>query len=579
MLFAIIATMVWLPSILGLGAALLSLGAFRPHRAHGWVFLTVAGLVALGTAANIVNFFAPVGPHEALSFLFAGWLAFMWAVRKGFIERPCLPFAALSLALLVYIAWAGRAFVFWNDDSGLYHVPTITWLTQSKIVLGLGNLHGRLAFNQLWLSASAALEIPLLRDRSSFVLSTILLFGYGLSLLQTVLNAVRKPLAASDVFFLATGLLWFNLINGARLNSPSPDIPTMLLVLLTTFAVMKAMESRSDWAYYGFLTSVLAISAITIKLSALPLALAPLVLMIWGVLQKGSLRASPHLTAFARPAIIVGLLLFIPWILRGIALSGCLAYPLTTTRIPYLDWAIPVSDIQNEAAWIQSWARHPSKNPGVVLASWDWLWDWWLARYKSDRTVVATALMVIVGVIAGVSTYLTMPFSRLGLTRFLLSVLLPTFSLVFWFFSAPDMRFGEGYFWALGLLVMVAGLHRAYRIYASAWLSKLRPSFVMLLAMLAIIAPVVISMPSRLAFWANSYQPGGSTLAEIVFSVPPLPEVSTESLLTEENNTVYIPKRLGLCWNSTQPCTPSFRKDLKAVIGSDGLPVKFYFEK
>ncbi|QIL77220.1 hypothetical protein G7064_16215 [Hymenobacter sp. HDW8] len=37
-----------------------------------------------------------------------------------------------------------------NFDSGLYHFQTLKWLNEYPTVPGLGNLHGRLAFNSSW---------------------------------------------------------------------------------------------------------------------------------------------------------------------------------------------------------------------------------------------------------------------------------------------------------------------------------------------------------------------------------------------------------------------------------------------
>jgi hypothetical protein len=43
-------------------------------------------------------------------------------------------------------------------DSGLYYLSSIRWLNEYPVVPGLGNLHGRLAFNQSYLSFAAALN-------------------------------------------------------------------------------------------------------------------------------------------------------------------------------------------------------------------------------------------------------------------------------------------------------------------------------------------------------------------------------------------------------------------------------------
>lgn len=580
MLYVIAAVLAWFPAVQGLGYLTLHLLDAEPRptsRNHPAVFTTVVGLAILGTFANVLNFLLPISPSVALTLLLGGWLALLGTLWSRKLRMPSPRQLVAAAGILCYIAFAGREFVWWTQDSGLYHVPTIAWLTDNRVVLGLGNLHGRLAFNQLWFSTAAAMETFLLEGKSSFILSAILLYGWGLSLLGTLASAASKGIIRSDLFFLLTGMVWINLVNGARLNSPSPDLPTLVLAILCTFAATKATESPEDWAYYTMLTAITAVVAIMIKLSALPLLLFPLLLTVWK-LRAG--RQTNNRSWFFGMAVRMGvatLFMSIPWFLRGIALSGCLIYPLSVTRLPWLDWAIPVQQIDMEASWIRSWARQPGHAPEVVLANWDWLWAWWLPRYAFDRVIVATLGMLLVGGAASAITWRARPLSLEVLLRHGLLFMAPAIGLVFWFATAPDLRFGEGYFWAIGLLALSAGLHRLYHVYLSIKLVRLAPPIRLASLVLGMLIVIAATAPWRARYWVANYQEVLDRVPELVFQVPALPVPEMDTGTTREGMVVYRPRVLGLCWDGPRPCTPFFDEKLRAIREVDGSFDKFYF--
>ena len=82
---------------------------------------------------------------------------------KGEIRKQeALTFSWIYLVLLVittiWIAILSMSSPTIFDD-GLYHFNSIRWLNEYPIVLGLGNLHSRLAFNQSFFAYVAYLNI------------------------------------------------------------------------------------------------------------------------------------------------------------------------------------------------------------------------------------------------------------------------------------------------------------------------------------------------------------------------------------------------------------------------------------
>jgi hypothetical protein len=64
------------------------------------------------------------------------------------------------LVFVLFVLWAANrcAGPLTLYDSGMYHAPTVEWFKAYPVVPGLGNLHGRLAFNPSGLLFAAMLD-------------------------------------------------------------------------------------------------------------------------------------------------------------------------------------------------------------------------------------------------------------------------------------------------------------------------------------------------------------------------------------------------------------------------------------
>ena len=129
---------------------------------------------------QVLHFFLPITVYVTVPVLAPGVVFSIFKIRK---EPRCLParqsvriwpVVAVILALGL-VAWVASKATLppTNYDSGLYHFNAIRWINMYPIVPGLGNLHGRLAFNQSLFTYVAALNFyPV--------------FGYGRSLANSL---------------------------------------------------------------------------------------------------------------------------------------------------------------------------------------------------------------------------------------------------------------------------------------------------------------------------------------------------------------------------------------------------------
>lgn len=97
----------------------------------------------------------------------------IWHLRK----RNFLKSGIFLIILLVAGLWLSNRAVCLDRmyDTGLYHLSSVHWTTAFPIVPGLGNLHGRLAFNNSYFLYAALLEVGPWTLKSQHLSSGLLL--------------------------------------------------------------------------------------------------------------------------------------------------------------------------------------------------------------------------------------------------------------------------------------------------------------------------------------------------------------------------------------------------------------------
>ena len=122
------------------------------------------------------------------------------------------------------------------------------------------------------------------------------------------------------------------------------------------------------------------------------------------------------------------------------------------------------------------------------------------------------------------------------------SVLLPlVLVLLYWFFSAPDLRFANASFFLLlvsTLLLFFAAAQRTFK-----------PKFYLLLFVLG----VLIGNLQYLRIYALNF----NTLADISWSgYQAVPQVALTQVWTDSGLMLYTPRDGEQCWDAPLPCTP-----------------------
>ena len=227
----------------------------------------ILGLLCLAFLGCTVHFFSALTATVQMIALGAGiGLAIIFSRQLIELckENPMSIFVGFSAFL------HRQALTFY--DTGLYHLQTFMWNSQFPITLGLGNLHGRLAFN------STLFLIAPLDDRAGIGwISNLVVLVFVLMSCYARLSAVTRNSVEFWFLTLATitlalwpqELFWAGVLNG-------DGFAAVLVVYWFSILISYPAKPHANLV----LLLLTAAFAVTVKLSAAPLMILAL-LMLW----------------------------------------------------------------------------------------------------------------------------------------------------------------------------------------------------------------------------------------------------------------------------------------------------------
>ena len=509
------------------------------------------GFAALTSLASVLSLFMPLGlASQAVVFLLA-LLAFLtWRKSQRSTSLPALYrdlrswapvvlLLALALASLLFLATSKPT----NDDTGLYHAQAIRWIETYPAVPGLANIHTRLGYDSSWLLSQALYSFAFLGiqsfhlNTSVLFLVSVLYFALGLGNIWKGSHRLSdwvRTLFFPMVFYILT----------SEVSSPGTDAPVTLITWIVLAEWLVYWEDgRPARDLRPLILTLLGVYAVTIKLSAFPLALPGLSLLGLTFLRR----------KWKAPLLAAGLciLVLLPWMTRNVVLTGYLVYPFPAVDLFPVDWKIPADMARFEAAGIQAWARLPRQDQVIVMAMplLRWAREWFANLTVNRRAILLFTLAapfgyLILGLWKRVRRFMA------GLVKTAWPVYLTAyFGLAFWFFSAPDYRFGTGFI--IGCLVLAVAP-------AILFLQEIWPVSARALPWLVVGALTVF----QVLILGSSINP--KTLSQrlvVPIDYPLLPTHPCHAV----QKTFMVPDEIsyGLCYYGVFPCIPSCRNDFE----------------
>ncbi len=392
------------------------------------------------------------------------------------------------------------------------------------------------------------------------------MFFYGSAAFLTFLEKIRvRKILFSDYFLVFTLIPWL-IRTSSNMASPAPDLPAMLIILFVIYLLIRCFEERENNYFYFFNSIIFSAFAVTIRLSTLPILIGSILSLVY---YRVFIRKNFNLTnsgksifknsIFYNNLIIPFFMVLISWITRGIILSGCIAYPSSLGYFKNLLWS---ANPNRDSKYILSWARgglHASSKE--VLGNWNWLKPWIIRFVKSGDKIIL--LILIVGLLLLITAIIRKNFlnSNKYCSSFFVPLIISFSGIAFWFFSAPEPRYGYGFLFAFALLVLSYGFY-AFKLPKYDEISKLAVIFVVILFFLVETVPLIAGIDK---IFINTW--------------PKLPKVEVKEETTKEGVKINVPVKGDQCWYMELPATPNFNANLKITFSKDGKFKMFYYSK
>ncbi len=408
-----------------------------------WTDMLFLGIVMYTSIVSLIQIFFPVNifiPISIILLFLLNNLLFKNIVsyqHKYINSKEFLMFLVLSL--LLYPFWKSIPKVY---DHYLYHDQAISWFNTYKLSWGLGNLHGRFAFNNSLFPTIASFQLNYKSNWYVFNVFLFVLFLFKLnnfrSFSSSILTQIGTIIYALGVFIY--GIQYF--------SGVSPDFQILIFVSVIVLNLIQyTKENRLH-----FYVIVLCAFSVTIKLT-----FTPLILVIGSVILFRDYRINQKLNfrLYILPIIIINI-----WILRSLMISGQLVYPFPPLHTEIFEHSVSKEQAENELIAVTGWAQSPGvgfrerylSNKGTLR----WFPEWYKKRFNHTYArlpgigKISISVFAIISLISGVLMLLYFIINRIYLEALLVVGLL--LNTIYWFISAPDYRFGFLNFFMLLML-------------------------------------------------------------------------------------------------------------------------------
>ena len=500
-------------------------------------FVIVIGLL------QIISIFLPVSSATfiILSLIAAlfGVMHYKSVIRKFSLlyEELITPRGILSLLAILFllsaVAYSANREVL-HSDTFIYHFNAVKWIREYAAVPGLANLHSRLGFNSSFFLFAAFTETGLNQGHSSHI---ALSFMMAVCLIQWffIISNPREQVTKKIFCMLTTLFLVNHIISQIDITSLSTDYPMAVLTLVFCLILLDKIK------YKMLLLLPLSAVIFTIKLSGMLTIGIALIMLAGYILFVKYEDRSTRKPLIKMYSISFGLLCFVVagFMIRNAIVSGWLVYPFPVGNL-HLPWSVPTPYVKDMMDWIKSYPKIPGGASPTTIRENDFIF-WFTQWYSQFKLSAEFNILCVSLFLLALSLFQTTSFGKFIYARLniLVLVLFSVISILFWFISAPELRFGSIYFF-----ILFAG--SAVLLYEG---SK-HKNVLKILVYAIFIYQVINRMPS----YVIDREPD-------LFTAPYVKPLKLKKVIGSpagENPPlfIYMPAEGDACGNSPIPCTP-----------------------
>ncbi len=409
-------------------------------------YIYFLGFIVISFTALFFNFFTKLNPLIN-SLIYLG--IFILFIIKSKLKLKKIDLLFLILSTIV----TSSLIIFSNvnrPDAGLYHLPYVSILNESKIIFGISNIHFRFGHTSILQYASAINNNYLFRENGiSIPLASIVSFFY-IYFLQDLFKVIRKKDKINVSYIFSLFIIIYISYKITRYSSFGNDaVPHLTFFYLISYILKNKFESIN-------LNKVFLIS-VFIFINKTTLGLVFIIPGIIFFIKKKLLSKDVVRLFFSFPSVF---LLF--WLIKNLIISGCLIFPAKITCVESFSWTNneQIINVYNESqAWSKGWPDRKNKNINMSSfnKNFNWIYAWSNKHLKYILKIIVPYIIILTILTFYIRGFLYVGYKKCNELdkRIYLSIITSFIGVLSFFLIFPIYRYGYSFLITLIALIFI----------------------------------------------------------------------------------------------------------------------------
>lgn len=511
------------------------------------------GLILVSILTFTFNFFFEISKNLSLFLLFFPFFLIfkkIYFLKNKIFKKSIL--ISLISSLIMFLENSNR------PDAGLYHLPFINIINDSKLIFGSANLEFRFGHTSILQYLAAGYNNIIFTEKGiSIPLANI--FAFTTIYIFNMYN--RNDGIFKVIFFLLLFNILYSMNRYSGFGNDDPAHIFFYLVFCNFLLFIKYKNNDYKRNIIFFSTFVFLIKPFLILVFLIPLYLL----------------ISKEIKLFSKTNIFCSIIIIL-WFIKNIFISSCIIYPEPKLCFKSLKWSTLYSQVSNPSrvkrtseAWAKDW---PNKKGNIsqedYIKDFNWLNTWKENHFKIVLNEILPQVLIILVIL------FIFPFERqvfkISRKDSLIIFIFSFVCVALWFLKFPIYRYGQSYIVLLIISIFILALNFKFKNFNKNYnfLNKFLSSILIIL-FIGVISKNLIRIYKN---YNNLYVDY------------PWPKMNSFTINNEKNQNkkvysnngkflYYKPYPYTLCMSSTSPCTSNL--DVKNIKLEHKFGYKIYY--
>ena len=407
-------------------------------------YFGLIGISIILIYSYLSNLFFAHGKLHNFLFLLIGFIAFFYFIKNKFnpYKKEIIITAFFSFILLISI------FIFKShDDFAYYHFPYSYYLTEQKLVIGIGQILQGFRTPSSIFYFNSLLYLPYAEYYLFNFFPVYILVFANLILIKKIFEVNIKN---KSKFINYLSLLIFIFINifFYRIGEHGTDRSAQILIFILILEIFNQINKKK--IEHKYLYKIFFLTSIIISLKAFYflylIFIVPIIIKEFKY-SKNINKLIGNLI-LNKSFLISSSLIFLV-VFSYFLNTGCLVYPVSFTCFENLSWAINKNDVVSSNNWFELWSKagatpnYVIENQNNYIDKFNWVGNW-INEYFFNKVFDFILGILALSIIVYFAFFKNGKInnSKKNINNFI-SVYVILFILLFeWFYNHPALRYG-----------------------------------------------------------------------------------------------------------------------------------------